>query len=148
MYKYLFHSQSQPTSKLQNLLLNRHALPLLPRPPPRVGKHVLPPVREHAPLVGGPLEPLDGLDVRPPQASVQVRVALTAAAAAAAAGRRFPPHGAFNAGQPDLEDPEGGVSAEEEVCRDGELFSLSLVVSEMSVRECVSELPRGRIGAD
>lgn len=35
------------------------------------------------------------------------------------------------------------MSAEEEVCRDGELFPLSLVVSEMSVRECVSELPRG-----
>lgn len=111
--------------RLQNLLLDRHALPLLPRPPPRVGKHVLPPVREHAPLVGGPLEPLDGLYVRPAQAAVQVRVALTAiaAAAASAAGWRLPPHGAFNAGQPDLEDPEGGVSAEEEVCCNGELDS-------------------------
>lgn len=35
------------------------------------------------------------------------------------------------------------MSAEEEVCRDGELCSLSLVVSEGSVSGCVSELPGG-----
>lgn len=112
-------SRRRARGRSLSLFLHRHALALLPGPPSRIGEDVLPPPLEHAPLVGGPLEPLYRLDVRPPKAAVEVRVPFVAAAAA---GWRLPPYGASDAGQPDLEYPEGGVAAEEEVCRDGELM--------------------------
>lgn len=87
-------------------------------------RRVVPPPKDILPTLVPTLEPADGLHIRHPEGTVEVReVIVHVVGVDVRGGRCLPPRarGEGPVGEADLEEVQGGVGGEEAVCCEGDL---------------------------